>query len=159
MDRWQGYLPLAEARLRPAVSRAAGNRTSFSSAERALYTACDFWTAVSTHSLAPHLSLGPLDALRYASILFAAIGADGVVRDVTAAIDELQRASYPHQQVQCLAKLQERLLKTLEPVDQLIARLAETLSLGHVSASTLLLESETVVRSGQIVVGAQRQGR
>ena len=125
---------MASASLRPSLARAEGNRASFSTAERALFTTCDFWTAVCSHRLAAHLSHGALEALRYASILFAAIGAGEVARDVNVAIDELRHA--PQEQQQCLAKLQERLLETLDPVDQLIARLAETLGLGQESAAT-----------------------
>lgn len=130
MDRWQGHLPMASARLRSTLTRTAPDPTQFSSAERAIFTACEFWAAVCSRKLALHLGVAPIDALRYASILYAAIQADSVAADLIVAIDELKRTANSQEQHQCLAKLQERLLGTRDPVDELIARLAETLGWG-----------------------------
>jgi hypothetical protein len=90
-----------------------------SAVERALFTACEFWTAVCSRKLALHLGMPPLNALRYASILYAALGAHAVADDMVRAIGELKRASHPLEQHQYLTKLQERLLRTRDPVDQL----------------------------------------
>jgi hypothetical protein len=92
--------------------------------------ACDFWTAVCSRSLAPHLGERPLDALRYLSILYTAIRADEVAAAVIVAISELESSSGPQEQHHCVATLQERLLWTKDPVDQLIAGLAQTLRWG-----------------------------
>lgn len=130
MDRWQRYLPVTSASLRVALTRAARDRLQFSSAERALFTACEFWVAVCSGNLAPHLGVAPLDALRYASILYTAIRADGVAAALIVAINQLECAADPQEQHQCLAKLQEQLLSTRDSVDHLIAHLAQTLRLG-----------------------------
>jgi hypothetical protein len=130
VDRWQGHLPITSASLRSTLTRAARERLPFSSVERALFTACEFWVAVRSRKLASHLGVGPLDALRYTSILYTAIRADGVAAAVIIAINELACISDPQEQHQCLAELQERLLRTRDPVDHLIAHLAKTLGLG-----------------------------
>ncbi len=116
--------------MRVALTRVARDRIQFSSAERALFTACEFWVAVCSRKLAPHLGADPIDALRYTSILYTAIRADGVAAAVIIAINELACISDPQEQHQCLAELQERLLRTRDPVDHLIAHLAKTLGLG-----------------------------
>lgn len=131
---------MASASLRSTLTSAAREHVQFSSAERALFTACEFWAAVCSRTLASHLALSPLDALRSAGIVYAAIGANEVVVDVIAAIVELKLASQPQVQHQCVTKLQERLLGTRDPVDQLIARLAETLSFGSESGAKHVFE-------------------
>jgi hypothetical protein len=130
MDRWQGYLPLASASLISTVERAAKGGVQFSLAERALFLACEFWSAISGRRVIEHLGAGSIDALRYMSIIYSAIGAHGVARAMVVAIGELEGASHPQTQHKSLASLQIRLLNIHEPVDELIARFAENLGLG-----------------------------
>lgn len=130
MDRWQGYLPLASASLVSTFERAAKPGVQFSLAERALFLACDFWGAISARRVIEHLGAGSIDALRYMSIIYSAIGAHGVVRAMVVAIGELEGASHPQTRHTHLASLQARLLKTRDPVDELIARFAQNLGLG-----------------------------
>jgi hypothetical protein len=130
MDRWQGSLPLASASLVSTFEKAAKRGVQFSLAERALFLACEFWSAISARRVIEHLGAGSIDALRYLSIIYSAIGAHGAARAMVDAIGELEGASHPQSQHKSLASLQVSLLKTQEPVDELIARFAENLRLG-----------------------------
>jgi hypothetical protein len=70
MDRWQGSLPLASASLVSTFEKAAKPGMQFSLAERALYLACEFWSAISARRVIEHLGAGSIDALRYMSIIY-----------------------------------------------------------------------------------------
>lgn len=130
MDRWLGYLPVSSASLLSTFERAARNGVQFSLAERALFMACEFWTAISARKLSAHLGADSVDALRYMSIVYSGIGAHDVARTLIVAIGELEATSHRQVRDNCVAALQERLLKSRDPVDQLIARFTETLGLG-----------------------------
>jgi hypothetical protein len=132
---------MANASLR-LLSRAAQSGVQFSLAERSLFLACEFWTAVCTRGLAAHLGADAIDALRYIGMIYSAIGAHGVASAAFVAIGELQSAAHPQERHRCLANLQERLLKTRDPVDELIARLAENLGLGSGSGPQWMPASE-----------------
>jgi hypothetical protein len=64
------------------------------------------------------------------NIIYSAIGAPEVASAVIVAVGELEGASSAQGRLRCLTALQDRLLKTKEPVDHLIARLAENLGIG-----------------------------
>jgi hypothetical protein len=144
MSRWQRHLPMANASLWLTSRRAAQSGVQFSPAERSLFMACEFWTAVCRRSLAMHLGVDSIDTLRCTSMVYSAIGAHSVASAMFVAIGELQRAAHPQQRHGCVATLQERLLKTGDPVDQLIARLAENLGLGLGSSSKWAPASEVI---------------
>jgi hypothetical protein len=136
MDRWQGSLPLASASLVSTFEKAAKRGVQFSLAERALFLACEFWSAISARRVIEHLGAGSIDALRYLSIIYSAIGAHGVVRAMAVAIEELEGASLPQTRYQYLTSLQLRLLTTPDPVDELIARFAQNLGLASGASSS-----------------------
>jgi hypothetical protein len=127
MDRWRGHLPIASAALLSILERAAKGGSQFSPAERALFTACEFWAAAEGRTLVRYLGASAADPLRFVSIVFAAIGASNVARTLFAAVGELRDAPTPLAQLKCLTGLQERLLKTRDPVDKLIAGFANNL--------------------------------
>ena len=145
MGQWQKHLPLASASLQSTFDNAGRVGVQFSLAERALFMACEFWTAVSARGLGVHPGMGSTDTLRYMSMIYSSMGADGVASAMMVAINELERAPRPQDRHQCLVTLQERLLKTRDPVDQMIARLAESLGLG--SRSTPKWEPASVLIS------------
>ena len=147
MSRWHDYLPVTSARLRPTFVRALEERAQFSVTERVLFTTCDFWAAVCSRKLETHLDSNPLDNLRYTLVLYAALGANEVVSELTAVVHELQRGSQP--QTLVLAKLQERLLRTRDPIDDLIVRLAIRLGFGSHSDPPELEESPVLALSAQ----------
>jgi len=147
MDRWQGYLPMARASLLSTFERAAHTGVQFSPAERALFLACEFWTAVSVRKLVVHLGADPIGALRYMTLLYSGIGALGVTSDMVVAVGELASSSHPQVQYNCLIALQERLLKTRDPVDRLIARFAGYLGLDSPGDSNWPESSKVVLVS------------
>lgn len=130
MGRWQGHLPMASANLRPILDKAAQGGTQFSLAERAIFMACEFWTAIAAQKLVMYLGEGAMDTLRYMNIIYSAIGAPNVASAVIATVGELEGSSSPQIRLTCLRALQDRLLKTEDPVDHLIARFVERLRLG-----------------------------
>ena len=130
MSRWKGHLPMASASLPSILERAARGGAQFSLAERALFMACEFWSAIAARRLATHLGAGAADTLRYMNIIYSAIGAPEVASAVIVAVGELEDASSAQGRLKCLTALQDRLLRTREPVDRLIARLAESLGIG-----------------------------
>jgi hypothetical protein len=130
MDRWQAYLPVSSASLLPTFESAVRRKAQFSPAERALFMACEFWTAVQARTLVAHVGSGAVETLQYMSILYAAFGAHAAANEMIVAVGESAGAADPQAQRQCIGKLQENLLRTHEPVDLLIARLAERLGLG-----------------------------
>ena len=130
MSRWKGLLPMASASLPSILERAARGGAEFSLAERALFMACEFWSAIAARRLATHLGAGAVDTLRYMNIIYSALGAHEVASAVIVAVGEFEAASSPQGRAKCLTGLQERLLRTKEPVDHLIARLARNLGIG-----------------------------
>lgn len=57
--------------------------------------ACEFSTAVCSRELAARLGLNSIDALRYVSMIYAAIGADAVAGDLMVAGGEFGHAARP----------------------------------------------------------------
>jgi hypothetical protein len=100
---------------------------------------------VRARKLIEHLGTDSIDALRHMSIVYLGIGAHAVANDMIIAIDELALSSHSQVQDSALAALQERLLKTADPVDRLIARLAENLGLAAKSETHWSSASERVL--------------
>jgi hypothetical protein len=138
---------MANATLLLTFRRRAQGGAVFSHAERALFMACEFWAAVRSRKLASHLDVDSIDTLRYMSIIYAGIGALGVAHAVIAAIGELEDASRPQDPYECLVNLQEQLLDSNDPVDQLIAALAEKLGLDSGGGPRFVFESEAIALS------------
>ena len=142
--RWQGHLPVASQALSSLLARAARGGVQFSAPERALFTACEFWVAVERRALPVHLGANVADPLRYQSIIFAAMGAHHVARALINGVGEFSNSATPLEGLKCLTALQERLSRTQDPVDELIAGLADSLGL---SASPPPAEDEAMARS------------
>ena len=132
VNRWQTHLPVASQALSALLERAARGGAQFSAPERALFTACEFWVAVETRTLIAHLGRQPADALRNLSIIYAAIGAPGIARMLLAAVGEIGDTATPADRLECLIELQERVARTQDPVDELIAGLAHNLGLSAI---------------------------
>ena len=129
MNRWQGHLPAASAALPALLERAGRGGAEFSAPERALFAACEFWVAIQTRSLGAYLGPLGVDPLRYLSIVYAAMGAPDLARLLMVGVGELRDAATPAERLMRLAALQELMARTQEPVDQLIAELAQSLGL------------------------------
>jgi hypothetical protein len=94
--------------------------------------ACEFWFAVESRDLVRHLGDVAAERLRYQGILFAAIGAQGVSRSLVRGLGELAASPGPAACQRCLEELQERLGNTQDPVDLLIAGMADRLGISTV---------------------------
>jgi hypothetical protein len=98
-----------------------------------LFTACEFWVAVKTRTLATHLGAHAADALRNLSIVYSAMGAHHIARVLFAGIGEIDSTASPSGRFECLTALQQHIADTADPVDQLIAGLAHNLGLSAVA--------------------------
>ena len=141
MNRWQGHLPAASAALPALLERAGRGGAQFTAPERALFAACEFWVAVQTRTLGTYL--GPLgaDPMRYLSIVYAAMGAPGMARLLIVGVGEMRDAATPAERLKRLTALQELMAGTQEPVDQLIAELAQSLGLSSIPSTETVDES------------------
>jgi hypothetical protein len=138
LDRWRQHLPLASAALLPLLEEAASTGTEFPHAERALFMACDFWTAVATQRLLSHLGTEPVGKLRYMGIVYSAMGASDISGAVNQAANDL-RGPVALQKDRLLT-LESRLLTTTDSVDRLIARLVQAMIANSTACTE---ESET----------------
>jgi hypothetical protein len=146
--RWQGHLPVASQALASLLVRAARGGMQFSPPERALFTACEFWVAVERRALPVHLGANVADPLRYQSIIFAAMGAHHVACTLIIGVGEFSKSATPLEGLKCLTVLQERLSRTQDPVDELIARLADNLGLSAAPPCADYAEPERSARAG-----------
>jgi hypothetical protein len=133
--RWRGHLPEASVALEALLGRSATGRCEFSPSERALFMACEFWVAVESRDMVRHLGDAPVERLRYQVVVFAAIGAQGVSRALVRGLCELAASRGPVACHRCLEVLEERLGSTQDPVDGLIAGLADRLGISAVPAA------------------------
>lgn len=156
MNRWQEHLPVASLALSPLFERATSGGVQFSAAERALFTASEFWVAIKTRTLVAHLGPHNLDALRYLSIVYSAMGAHHVARILTTGVGEMGDTATPQDRLKCLTALQERMVRTHDSVDQLIAGLAHKLGLSSVTRPDRVAEPDTVHIAGPAL--SWRQG-
>jgi hypothetical protein len=148
-NRWQEHLPVASQALSALLERAACGGVQFSAAERALFTAGEFWFAVQTRTLASHLGVRDADPWRHLSIVYSAMGAHHVARNLIAGVAEIGDTATPLGRLQCLSALQQRLVRTNDPVDELIADLAHDLGLSAIPRSERVMSSGPELRARQ----------
>jgi hypothetical protein len=135
MDTWARHLPITSEMLLPLVYRAAAGCSDFSTAERVLYTACEFRSAMAAGALTEHLGAQVLHNLHYAGIAFSMIGARHVANTLNAAIWYLGDSPAPPRLRECLDWLERELARTPDPLDELIARHAQALKATRAQAS------------------------
>jgi hypothetical protein len=124
---WGGHSAVTRWKLLAILERAAEGGDDFSISERALYVACEFWAAVRARTLRVFLGPAAAEQLRYVAIVYSAIGAVEVAREVKQALHALSLADTSSQCAQCVASLQERLRLSNDPLDDLITRFAQRL--------------------------------
>ena len=120
---WRGHLPITSVALLAILNRAADGQMFFSRVERVFYLACEFWAAVNGRELEAHLDPDAADPLHDARLAFSAIGAEHIV-DVLRHADIAGSARAKRGHRQCVAATEERLLRTQDSVDVLIAEFA-----------------------------------
>jgi hypothetical protein len=109
------------------LERAAGALQDYSVAERALHMACEFWAAVESQTLQAFLGPTPAKQLRYFALIYSAIGATDIARQVDAVADALRLAGTRSPCSTDIAQLQERLRGTPDPLNDLIEKFAQHL--------------------------------
>lgn len=124
-DGWHGHLPITQLRMLSILERCTLGRSDFTLAERGLYTACEFWAAVKTHTLNAHLGSDAAERLRQASLVFTAMGAVHAGRSIDATRRGLATPLTPQQRRRRVSALEGQLRSVDEPIDQLIARFAQ----------------------------------
>jgi len=126
-SQWNGHALVTRRKLLSILERAAAGSDDFSISERALYTACEFWAAVESRTLQDFLGTTATSQLRYANIVYTAIGAHDIAQALERTLAALADAGNENRRLQCVARLQTRLLESADPVDALIARFAQRL--------------------------------
>jgi hypothetical protein len=101
------------------LSRAASGRGEFSSTERALYVAGEFWAAVNGSELEAHFDAQAASALADARRAFSIVGALEVAEILSRFAARADKGCGL-----ALAALEEELLSATESVDRLIADFA-----------------------------------
>jgi hypothetical protein len=123
VDAWRGHFPITSVALLALLNRAAAGQAEFSRVERVLYVACEFWAAVNALELDAHLATGVIDPLRDARFAFSAIGAEHVVDTLHQVVVPISALTQDRRS-QCIAAIEEQLLRVPDSVDALIARFA-----------------------------------
>ena len=125
VETWRGIYPITsfvlEALLR---KRGAGSETKLSPEEQILLTAVEFWAAAAHGTLQEHLRPQIGQNLAAAKRAFSTLGAVRVVSLLRVASEELN-GSPPRQSVTAVIdQLDERLARTDDNIEDLIARYA-----------------------------------
>jgi len=108
-----------------AVGPRGGGGRSGRWLDRALHSACEFWATVNNGTLSQYLGASAPARLRYAAIVFQAMGATGVAGTIYEALAELSRTATTIQREQWVMALQDRLLVSVDPLHDLISRLTQ----------------------------------
>jgi hypothetical protein len=129
-----GHLPATQARLYAILARVAQGRNDFTLAERVFVAACEFWVLAMGRELHALTNLRAIGKLRFAAMVYDAIGAVGVAGALQAAQGDLIQLKTQAQRRGRLMLLEEWLLLSREPVDTLLAQLADNLASAEATA-------------------------
>jgi hypothetical protein len=127
MGHWPAFFVQARSKLMSTLEHEQPGVADFTLARRALYAACEFRAAVEARSLATSLGPAATEKLHFVAIVYTAIGAEHLAHTLHAAANDLAVAATPQRWHDCLAALEERLLRSRDPLEQLIERFAEGL--------------------------------
>jgi hypothetical protein len=124
-ETWRGIYPITSFVLEAlGRKRAAGPEGTLSAQEQTLLTAVEFWAAAAHGTLQTHLRPDIADRLAAAQQAFAALGAVRVVSLLRVALEELNSADAAAAAAAVIDQLDERLARTDDNVDDLVARYA-----------------------------------
>ena len=138
VETWRGIYPITSFVLEAlGRKRDAGDASALSPEEKTLLTAVEFWAAAAHGTLQQHLRPHIGENLAAAQRAFNALGAVRVVSLLRVASEELQ-APPPLRQSESavIDQLDERLSRTDDNIDDLIARYADVIdqSMGSAAA-------------------------
>jgi hypothetical protein len=121
---WQGHFPVTCVALMSLLDRAVAGEEKFSPAERVLFVACEFWSAVNAVELDAYFDLKAKDPTRDARVALRIVGAvkladmlDGGVLGPAGGRASVRRRRR-------LLELEASFRCIAEPVDLLLARFA-----------------------------------
>src|SRR5712671_49787 len=125
VETWRGIYPITSFVLE-ALSRKrdAGDAAALSAEERTLLTAVEFWAAAAHGTLLEHLRPHTTENLAAAQHAYQALGAVRVVSLLRVASEELHDATLRQSESDVIEQLDERLARTDDNIDDLIARYA-----------------------------------
>ena len=138
VETWRGIYPITSFVLEALVrKRDAGTEANLSAEEKTLLTAVEFWAAAAHGTLQTHLRPHIGQNLAAAQRAFAALGAVRVVSLLRVASEELKATSTPRQsESDVIDQLDERLARTDDNIEDLIARYAGAIDQSTESAAT-----------------------
>lgn len=158
MKPWPGHLPTTCTALLSIMKRASMDECEFSHDERVLFTAGEFWAAVSASELLAHLDSQPEKRLRMAGIALHSLGAVSLAQAIFAGIDDLRNVNTRARRNEYVARLEHQLRVTDDSVDSLIGLLAQRCmsvvttdqpaSLRVCGGTTFACSAESTVASG-----------
>lgn len=123
METWRGIYPITSFVLEALLRKRDGSLdASLSEAERTLLTAVEFWAAAAHGTLLAHLNPHVSQNLAEAQRAFGELGAVRVVSLLRVAGEELR--TRPQSSEAIIAELDERLARTDDNIEDLIARYA-----------------------------------
>ncbi len=129
VETWRGIYPItsfvleALGRKRDAAG-AVGDGTALTPEETTLLTAVEFWAASAHGTLHEHLHAHVAEGLAAAQRAFGALGAVRVVSLLRVASEELHDRTLRQSESAVIDQLDERLARTDDNIDDLIARYA-----------------------------------
>lgn len=136
IETWRGIYPITSFVLEALVrKRDAGDPAALSPAEKILLTAVEFWAAAAHGTLQAHLRPHIGQNLAAAQQAFSELGAVRVVSLLRVAGEELQAAPPRQSESEVIDQLDERLARTDDNIEDLIARYAGVLDPSTESAA------------------------
>jgi hypothetical protein len=125
--RWPGHLPATRARLIAILERVVQGQSECTLAERVLVAACEFWSLAMAGELHLQTDLRAMGKLRFAAMVYDAIGAEEVASALRTAHVEMSCVPAGAQRRQRMQVLEENLQRHAPAVDALLAKYAERL--------------------------------
>ena len=128
VETWRGIYPITsfvlEALGRKRDAAGLGDAAALSPEEQTLLTAVEFWAAAAHGTLHEHLRPHTRQGLAAAQQAFSALGAVRVVSLLRVASEELHAPAPRQTESAVIDQLDERLARTDDNIDDLIARYA-----------------------------------
>jgi hypothetical protein len=124
VETWRGVYPITSFVLEALGRKRDAGPEALSADEQTLLTAAEFWAAAAHGTLFAHLQSDVAGRLAAARQAFTALGAVRVVSLLRVAGEELQATRLRQSAAEVIAQLDERLARTDDNVDDLIARYA-----------------------------------
>jgi hypothetical protein len=121
---WPGHFPVTSVALMSLLDRAAAGETKFSTAERVLFVACEFWSAFNAAELEAYFDLKAEDPTRETRVALRIVGAVKLAGMLDQGVLGPPGGRASVRRRRRLVDLDARLRNAGEPVDLLLARFA-----------------------------------